>query len=57
MLVDPGKSVARAYDIDAMPMLVAIDRFGKVRFVRRDDRRSTSAELDTSYAPPRQIHE
>jgi peroxiredoxin len=48
MLVDPGKSVARAYDIDAMPMLVAIDRFGKVRFVRRDDRRSSSVDYTSA---------
>ena len=28
MLLDPAKTVARAYRVDAMPMLVAIDRFG-----------------------------
>lgn len=48
MLADPSKSVARAYDIDAMPMLVAIDRFGKVRFVRRDDRRSSTADYTSA---------
>lgn len=44
MLFDPAKSAARSYDIDSLPMLVAIDRFGVVRFVRRDDRRSGVAE-------------
>ncbi len=33
MLLDPAKTVARAYRVDAMPMLVAIDRFGKVRYL------------------------
>jgi len=31
-----------------MPMLVAIDRFGKVRFVRRDDRRSSSVDYTSA---------
>jgi peroxiredoxin len=44
MLFDPTKSTARSYDIDNLPMLVAIDRFGVVRFVRRDDRKSGVAE-------------
>lgn len=44
MLFDPAKSTARRYDIDSLPMLVAIDRFGVVRLVRRDDRRSGVAE-------------
>ncbi len=44
MLFDPSKSTARSYDIDNLPMLVAIDRFGIVRWVRRDDRRSGVAE-------------
>lgn len=44
MLLDPAKGTARSYDIDTLPMLVAIDRFGVVRFVRRDDRRSGIAE-------------
>lgn len=48
MLMDPTKSVARTYDIDTLPMLVAIDRFGKVRFVRRDDRRSNSADYTSA---------
>jgi peroxiredoxin len=44
MLFDPVKTTARRYDIDNLPMLVAIDRFGVVRWVRRDDRRSGVAE-------------
>lgn len=44
MLLDPAKSTARSYDVDRLPMLVAIDRFGVVRFVRRDERRSGVAE-------------
>jgi peroxiredoxin len=44
MLLDPEKNTARSFDIDNLPMLVAIDRFGVVRLVRRDDRRSGVAE-------------
>ncbi|MEZ5458434.1 MAG: TlpA disulfide reductase family protein [Steroidobacteraceae bacterium] len=44
MLFDPAKQIARSFDIDNLPMLVAIDRFGVVRLVRRDDRRSGVAE-------------
>ena len=44
MLLDPDKNTARIFDIDNLPMLVAIDRFGVVRLVRRDDRRSGVAE-------------
>jgi peroxiredoxin len=43
MLLDPSKSVARAYGVDALPMLVAIDRFGAVRFVSRSDRPTAAA--------------
>lgn len=44
MLFDPSKSVARAYRVDALPMLVAIDRFGAVRYVSRDDKPTAAAE-------------
>jgi peroxiredoxin len=44
MLLDPSKSVARAYRVDALPMLVAIDRFGAVRFVSRNDKPTAAAE-------------
>jgi peroxiredoxin len=38
MLLDPAKVVARAYRVDDLPMMVAIDRFGAVRFVLRGTR-------------------
>jgi peroxiredoxin len=38
MLLDPRKDVARAYRVDALPMMVTIDRQGLVRSIRRDDR-------------------
>jgi peroxiredoxin len=40
LLLDSSKDVARAFRVDALPMMVAIDRFGMVRFVlhaRRSD--------------------
>lgn len=48
MLLDPTKSTARSYDIDNLPMLIAIDRFGVVRLVRRDDRRSGISEYTSA---------
>lgn len=36
MLLDPQKSVGRAYDVDNLPMTVLIDRGGTVRYVLRD---------------------
>jgi peroxiredoxin len=36
LLLDPGKSVSRSYDIDNLPMTVLIDRGGAVRHVHRD---------------------
>lgn len=44
MLFDPTKSVARAYRVDALPMLVAIDRFGAVRYLSRNDKSTAAAE-------------
>jgi peroxiredoxin len=44
MLLDPGKQVARAYDVDALPMVLLIDRSGAVRFVHRDYK--TGADAD-----------
>ncbi len=44
MLFDPTKSVARAYRVDALPMLVAIDRFGAVRLLNRNDKPTAAAE-------------
>lgn len=36
VLLDPRKSVAPLYDLDALPMTVLIDRAGTVRFVHYD---------------------
>ena len=36
MLSDPEKAVARAYQVDNLPMTVLIDRRGGVRYVHRD---------------------
>ena len=36
LLLDPAKTVARAYDVDNLPMTVLIDRDGKIRQVVRD---------------------
>jgi len=44
MLLDPTKSVARAYRVDALPMLIAVDRFGAVRFLSRNDKPTAAAE-------------
>ncbi len=49
MLIDTAKTVARAYRVDDLPMMVAIDRFGAVRFVlharRSDQARDYMSEL------------
>ena len=44
LLLDADKSVARAYQVDALPMTVLIDRSGVVRYALRDYR-SGSNEL------------
>ena len=36
LLLDPGKTVGRAYQVDNLPMTVLIDRGGTVRSVLRD---------------------
>ncbi|MDW8259060.1 MAG: TlpA disulfide reductase family protein [Gammaproteobacteria bacterium] len=36
LLLDPAKQVARAYRVDALPLMVTIDRRGIVRTIRRD---------------------
>jgi peroxiredoxin len=38
MLLDPEKVVAKAYRIDFLPMLLIIDRAGRIRYVHRDYR-------------------
>jgi len=45
MLLDPGKVVGRAYQVDNLPMTVLIDRSGTVRNVLRD----YSAKSDSLY--------
>jgi hypothetical protein len=41
--MDPGKGVARDWQVDALPMTVFIDRSGKVRAVTRDVGRDAEA--------------
>lgn len=48
MLFDPAKAVARAYRVDALPMLVAVDRFGAVRFIHRSDKAAAAGEYITA---------
>ncbi len=43
MLLDPGKSVARSYRIDNLPMLLMIDRAGAIRYAHRDFRAANEA--------------
>ncbi|MGC4028394.1 MAG: TlpA disulfide reductase family protein [Steroidobacteraceae bacterium] len=43
MLLDPEKSVARAYRIDSLPMLLLIDRGGAIRYAHRDFRPASEA--------------
>ena len=54
LLLDPGKTVARMYDVDNLPMAVLIDRDGKIRQVVRDfnetSRRACEDELRTLLA-------
>lgn len=54
LLQDPGKAVARLYDVDNLPMTVLIDRDGKIRQVVRDfnetSRRACEDELRTLLA-------
>lgn len=45
MLLDPHKSVSRAYEVDNLPMTVLLDRNGTVRHVHRD----FSARSDALY--------
>ena len=54
LLLDPGKTVARLYDVDNLPLTVLIDRDGKIRQVVRDfnetSRRACEDELRTLLA-------
>jgi peroxiredoxin len=46
VLLDPSKQVARAYRVDALPMMFTIDRAGVVRGIRRDDKRGAPRLAD-----------
>jgi peroxiredoxin len=43
LLLDPEKSVARAYRVDNLPMLLLVDRGGTVRWVARDYKAGSDA--------------
>jgi peroxiredoxin len=42
VLLDPAKAVARSYRVDNLPMLLLVDRAGKVRYVHRNYRSNGS---------------
>jgi peroxiredoxin len=44
LLLDPEKAVARSYRVDALPMVVLVDRSGTVREVFRDFRAGAEEE-------------
>jgi len=44
LLLDPAKAVARSYRVDALPMVVLVDRAGVVREVFRDFRSGAEDE-------------
>lgn len=44
VLLDPDKSVAKAYRVDNLPMLLLIDRSGAVRYVHRNYRSGSDAQ-------------
>jgi peroxiredoxin len=48
MLFDPTKAVARSYRVNALPMLVAVDRFGTIRFINRSDKPAAAGEYITA---------
>jgi peroxiredoxin len=54
LLLDPAKKVARLYDVDDLPMMVLIDRDGRIRQVVRNfnetSRRACEDELRTLLA-------
>jgi peroxiredoxin len=43
VLMDPAKSIARAYRVDNLPMLLLIDRAGAIRYAHRDYKSSADA--------------
>lgn len=44
VLLDPGKTVARSYRVDNLPMLLLIDRSGAIRYVHRNYRSDSAAQ-------------
>jgi peroxiredoxin len=44
MLVDPAKQVGRSFDVDALPMVLLIDRSGVVRYAHRDYKAGAEAD-------------
>jgi peroxiredoxin len=44
VLLDPTKSVAKAYRVDNLPMLLLIDRSGAIRYVHRNYRSGSDAQ-------------
>ncbi|MDR2214975.1 MAG: TlpA family protein disulfide reductase [Nevskiaceae bacterium] len=44
MLLDPDKEVAKAYRVDFLPLLLIIDRAGRIRHVHRDFRAGQDAQ-------------
>lgn len=46
MLLDPTKQVARAYRIEALPYVVVVDRDGKLRMVRQEEKKRPAPGQD-----------
>jgi peroxiredoxin len=44
VLLDPAKEVARAYHVDNLPMLLVVDRGGKIRWAGRDFNSGSEAD-------------
>jgi peroxiredoxin len=44
VLLDPAKSVSRSFRVDNLPMLLLIDRAGKIRYAHRDYRSGSDAQ-------------
>jgi peroxiredoxin len=45
VLLDPAKAVARNYRVDNLPMLMLVDRAGAVRYVHRNYRVGSDAQI------------
>jgi peroxiredoxin len=44
VLLDPAKAVARQYAVDNLPMVLLVDRAGRIRHVHRDYRSGSDAQ-------------